>query len=83
VTASGSPKRPRSLAKVRGESIRNPRARQRIVRTLAGIFTAQAHEVLGEIPVSEADLELTALTMTGSLWALLTTWRQRRPGDRP
>lgn len=48
--------------------------RQRIISTLADIFAAQAHEVLGEISVSPADLGLTALTVTAGLWELLAAW---------
>jgi AcrR family transcriptional regulator len=48
--------------------------RRRLIRDLAGIFTAQVHEILGEVPVGDGDLELTALTLIGGGLELITTW---------
>jgi AcrR family transcriptional regulator len=48
--------------------------RRRIVQNLAVIFTVQAHRLMDEVPVSDTDLQLTALTVVGGLWELLTAW---------
>jgi AcrR family transcriptional regulator len=48
--------------------------RRRLIRDLVGIFTAQVHEILGEVPVGEGDLELTALTLIGGGLELVTSW---------
>ncbi|MFF0521732.1 TetR/AcrR family transcriptional regulator [Actinomadura nitritigenes] len=48
--------------------------RVEIVRTLAAIFAAQAHETLDRVPVPGTDLELTGLTLTAGLWDLFTAW---------
>ncbi|TDC53660.1 TetR/AcrR family transcriptional regulator [Actinomadura sp. KC345] len=50
------------------------RRRIEIVRTLAAIFAAQAHETLDQALLPETDLEMTGLTLTAGLWELFTTW---------
>lgn len=48
--------------------------RRLLIRELVAIFTGQVHELLGPVPVSEADVELTALTLIGGGLELVTTW---------
>lgn len=48
--------------------------RRQLIRALVAIFTVQAHEVLDQVPVSDADVELTALTLIGGGLELVTTW---------
>jgi AcrR family transcriptional regulator len=48
--------------------------RRRLIRALVAIFTAQVHEILDEVPVSDTDVELTALTLIGGGWELITAW---------
>jgi len=48
--------------------------RRQIIHGLTGIFVAQTHEVLDPLPLSDTDLELTALTLTSGLWDLLAAW---------
>ncbi|NDU71464.1 TetR family transcriptional regulator [Actinomadura sp. DSM 109109] len=50
------------------------RRRIEIIRTLAAIFAAQTRETLDQVPLPDADLELTGLTLTAGLWELFTTW---------
>ncbi|WP_165966190.1 TetR/AcrR family transcriptional regulator [Actinomadura sp. 7K534] len=50
------------------------RRRVEIIRTLAGIFAAQAHQTLDHVSLSDTDLELTGLTLTAGLWELFTNW---------
>jgi AcrR family transcriptional regulator len=54
--------------------------RRRLIQDLVALFTAQAHEILGEIPVSDTDVELTGLTLIGGGLELITTWLR---GDLP
>ncbi|MEU4834985.1 TetR/AcrR family transcriptional regulator [Streptosporangium sp. NPDC023615] len=71
---AADPRRARILAH---EFPANPllqRHRRGIVQTLAAIFITQVHELLEEVPLSDTDLELTALTVTNGLWELLTSW---------
>jgi AcrR family transcriptional regulator len=48
--------------------------RRGLIQGLVGIFTGQVHEILGPVPVSDADVELTALTLIGGGFELITTW---------
>lgn len=48
--------------------------RVEIIRTLAGIFAAQAHQTLDHVSLTDTDLELTGLTLTAGLWELFTNW---------
>jgi len=48
--------------------------RRRLIQGLVTLFTAQVHEILGEVPVSDTDVELTALTLIGGGLELITTW---------
>lgn len=50
--------------------------RREITKALVNIFTAQAHDLLDDISVSDTDLELTALTVIAGLWEVITTWLQ-------
>jgi AcrR family transcriptional regulator len=54
--------------------------RRRLIQDLVALFTAQVHEILGEVPVSDTDVELTALTLIGGGFELITTWLR---GDLP
>jgi AcrR family transcriptional regulator len=48
--------------------------RRRLFQDLVALFTAQVHEILGEIPVGDTDVELTGLTLIGGGFELITTW---------
>jgi hypothetical protein len=48
--------------------------RRTLIQALVGMFTAQVHEILGPVPVPDADLELTALTLIGGVFELVTSW---------
>jgi AcrR family transcriptional regulator len=48
--------------------------RRRLIQALVGIFTAQVHEILDEVPVGDTDVELTALTLIGGGLELVTSW---------
>ncbi|TYB56209.1 TetR/AcrR family transcriptional regulator [Nonomuraea sp. PA05] len=48
--------------------------RRQIIETLAGIYIEQARELLDEVPLSETDLRMTALTVVSGLWELLSAW---------
>jgi len=48
--------------------------RRHLIQDLVGLFTAQVHELLGQVPVGDADVELTALTLIGGGLELITTW---------
>lgn len=48
--------------------------RRELIRALVAIFTVQVHEVLDQVPVSDTDVELTALTLIGGGLELITTW---------
>jgi AcrR family transcriptional regulator len=48
--------------------------RRRLIQELVAIFTAQVHDLLGQVPVSDADVELTALTLIGGGLELVSTW---------
>ncbi|MFF5259802.1 TetR/AcrR family transcriptional regulator [Actinomadura viridis] len=48
--------------------------RRKIIHTLADIFTAQTHELVDRVALSDTDLRLTALTLTAGVWELLTDW---------
>jgi len=48
--------------------------RRQIIQALVAIFTVQVHEILDEVPVSDADVELTALTLIGGGLELVTSW---------
>jgi AcrR family transcriptional regulator len=54
--------------------------RRRLIQDLVALFTAQVHEILGDIPVGDTDIELTALTLIGGGFELITTWLR---GDLP
>ncbi|GGL54282.1 TetR/AcrR family transcriptional regulator [Planomonospora parontospora] len=77
---SADPRRGRILAQEFSAHPLLQQRRRRIIRTLASVFTAQTRELLDEVPLSPADLHLTALTVTASLtvtaglWDLLADW---------
>lgn len=48
--------------------------RHQLIQALVTIFTGQAHDILGQVPVSDTDVELTALTLIGGGFELITTW---------
>lgn len=48
--------------------------RGEIVRNLADLFTAQTRALLGDTPLSDTDLALTAFTLTSGLWDLIAAW---------
>jgi AcrR family transcriptional regulator len=48
--------------------------RRRLIQDLVALFTGQVHEILGEVPVGDTDIELTALTLIGGGFELITTW---------
>jgi AcrR family transcriptional regulator len=48
--------------------------RRELIGALVAIFTVQVHEILGQVPVSDTDVELTALTLIGGGLELITTW---------
>jgi AcrR family transcriptional regulator len=48
--------------------------RRRLIQALVGMFTAQVHEILGPVPVPDSDVELTALTLIGGVFELVTSW---------
>jgi AcrR family transcriptional regulator len=48
--------------------------RRHLIQDLVGLFAVQVHEILGEVPVSDTDVELTALTLIGGGLELITTW---------
>ncbi len=48
--------------------------RNALIRRLAGIFTAQAHELAEDMPLSDTDVEMTVLTLVGGAMELVSTW---------
>ncbi|WP_375112195.1 TetR/AcrR family transcriptional regulator [Nonomuraea sp. MTCD27] len=71
---AADPRRARILAYEFPASPLLQQRRRRITGVLAGIFTAQVHELLDEVPLSETDLAMTALTIVSGLWELLSAW---------
>lgn len=54
--------------------------RGQIIHTLAGFFTAQTRDLVGDATLSDTDLSLTAYTLTAGLWDLTAAWLR---GDVP
>lgn len=48
--------------------------RRVLVRALVDIFTGQFHELIGDVTLSETEVEMTALSMVGGAWELVATW---------
>ncbi|GAB2823547.1 TetR/AcrR family transcriptional regulator [Actinocorallia aurea] len=54
--------------------------RSEIIGNLAKLFTGRTAALLGESPLSDTDLALTAFTLTSGLWDLIAAWLR---GDVP
>ncbi|WP_170201807.1 TetR/AcrR family transcriptional regulator [Actinocorallia herbida] len=72
------------LARVLGHEFpAHPLLQQRraeIIGNLAKLFTGRTQTVLGDSPLSDTDLALTAFTLTSGLWDLIAAWLR---GDIP
>ncbi|GAA2208205.1 TetR/AcrR family transcriptional regulator [Nonomuraea monospora] len=71
---AADPRRARVLAYEFPASPLLQERRRQIIATLAGIYIEQARELLDEVPLSETDLRMTALTVVSGLWELLSAW---------